>query len=215
MKKLIFTALLSLIITFPAFAGQYQVLHVVDGDTIDIMYQGKKERIRMLCVDTPKSVHPDRSRNTPLGKEASAYTKRRLAGKKVDIELESKTRGKFGRLLAYVILDGENYNLELVREAWSKYYTKYGTSENHHAEFLAAEAAGKARGDRVWAAPSPAPDNQSTAPLAAGQYHGNVKSHKFHRPGCKDYDCKACTQTFESREAAIAAGYTPCGICRP
>ncbi len=94
----------------------YPVVRVVDGDTLSILYQGKKEKIRLLNVDTPESVHPNRSRNTPLGKKASAYTRSRLAGKRVCLEFEGKKRGKYGRLLAYVILDNKNFNLELVKK---------------------------------------------------------------------------------------------------
>lgn len=46
-------------------------------------------------------------------------------------------------------------------------------------------------------------------------FHGNVKSRIFHRPGCRYYDCGACTAAFPSREAAVAAGYRPCKICNP
>lgn len=46
-------------------------------------------------------------------------------------------------------------------------------------------------------------------------YHGNVQSHIFHGPGCRYYDCKACSAVFESREAAIKAGYRPCKVCNP
>lgn len=151
MKKLIITSLF-LLFTIPALAGQHQVVKVVDGDTIDVLYMGKKERIRLLCVDTPESVHPDQSRNTEMGRKASAYTKSRLTGKSVDLEFESKLRGKYGRLLAYVILDGKNFNVELVREGWSPYYTKYGTSEHHHVEFQQAQKYAKAQGGNVWAA---------------------------------------------------------------
>jgi micrococcal nuclease len=80
-----------------SFAGEYRVLRVVDGDTIDIDYNGTKERVRLLCVDTPESVHPDQSKNTAMGRKASDYSKKRLSGKSVDIELETKTRGKYGR----------------------------------------------------------------------------------------------------------------------
>lgn len=122
-----------------AFAGQYPVLKVIDGDTIQILFNGKKEKIRMLNVDTPESVHPDHSRNSEMGKNASKYTKSRLQEKYVDLEFEGKKRGKYGRLLAYVIIDGRNYNLELVQKGWSPYYTKYGESQKYHSEFLAAE----------------------------------------------------------------------------
>jgi methylphosphotriester-DNA--protein-cysteine methyltransferase len=46
-------------------------------------------------------------------------------------------------------------------------------------------------------------------------FHGNVKSQIFHRQGCRYFDCAACSATFTSREAAIAAGYHPCKVCNP
>lgn len=46
-------------------------------------------------------------------------------------------------------------------------------------------------------------------------YHGNTKSHVFHAPSCRYYDCSTCTQEFDSVQSAIDAGYSPCGICKP
>ena len=111
---LLIILLVLLVYALPCFAARYKVVRVVDGDTIDINYRGKKERIRLLNVDTPESVHPYKTRNTQLGKQASDYTKKRLSGKFVSLEFEEKKRGKYGRLLAYVILDKKNFNLELV-----------------------------------------------------------------------------------------------------
>ncbi|MEH0020994.1 MAG: thermonuclease family protein [Desulfobacter sp.] len=93
-----------LLLITPAFAGQHQVVKVVDGDTIDVIYEGKVERVRFICVDTPESVHPIKSKNTQMGRDASEYTKQRLSGKKVDLEFEAKKRGWRERLLAYVIV---------------------------------------------------------------------------------------------------------------
>ncbi len=44
-------------------------------------------------------------------------------------------------------------------------------------------------------------------------YHGNKKSNVFHAPGCKDYDCKNCTEKFASKEDAVKAGYKPDKAC--
>jgi hypothetical protein len=52
-------------------------------------------------------------------------------------------------------------------------------------------------------------------PVPAVVYHGNTVSKTFHEPGCRYYDCKDCTVSFKTREDAIAAGYKPCGICKP
>jgi methylphosphotriester-DNA--protein-cysteine methyltransferase len=52
-------------------------------------------------------------------------------------------------------------------------------------------------------------------PQAETVYHGNVRSKKFHRPGCRYYNCKNCVVRFTSRAQAIQAGYVPCKVCKP
>jgi micrococcal nuclease len=66
----------------------------------------------------PWSVHPDAKQNIPMGKVASEYTKSRLKGKYIELEFEGPTRGKYGRLLGYIFVDGENFNLEFVDCVW-------------------------------------------------------------------------------------------------
>ncbi|MCP3852720.1 MAG: nuclease, partial [Gammaproteobacteria bacterium] len=39
------------------------------------------------------------------------------------------------------------------------------------------------------------------------------KSHVFHAPSCRHYNCKNCVKSFDSRKEAVAAGYRPCGGC--
>ena len=64
-KKAIFIILLILSITSNLFAlapkpkaeflpELHRILKVIDGDTIDVLYNGKKERIRLLRIDTPE-----------------------------------------------------------------------------------------------------------------------------------------------------------------
>jgi micrococcal nuclease len=137
-----------------ALAGQYQVIRVVDGDTIVIRYNGKYEKVRLLCVNTPESVHPDKKQNIPMGKVASRYTQKKLIGKSVDLEFEiKKLRGNYGRLLAFIFVDGQNLNLDLVRQGLSPYYTKYGKSEKYDAEFRAAEKQARKEGLNIWGDP--------------------------------------------------------------
>lgn len=49
----------------------------------------------------------------------------------------------------------------------------------------------------------------------AAEYHGNVQSHVFHKSTCKYYDCKNCSESFDTAQAALDAGYKPCGTCKP
>lgn len=46
-------------------------------------------------------------------------------------------------------------------------------------------------------------------------YSGNTSSRKFHRASCRYASCKNCTAKFKSRKAAMDAGYSPGGCCRP
>jgi len=64
MKRLLSILVILIIPTFSCVDGRYIVLKVTDTDTIDILYGWKKERIRMLCVDTPESAHPIRQQLT-------------------------------------------------------------------------------------------------------------------------------------------------------
>lgn len=45
------------------------------------------------------------------------------------------------------------------------------------------------------------------------RYSANVKTMKYHAPGCKFYNCKTCTKFFKTPAAAKKAGYEPCGVC--
>jgi methylphosphotriester-DNA--protein-cysteine methyltransferase len=57
------------------------------------------------------------------------------------------------------------------------------------------------------------PDTASAQQQAV--YHGNVKTHIYHRQSCRFFDCKACTAVFKSREEAEKSGYRPCKVCKP
>lgn len=49
----------------------------------------------------------------------------------------------------------------------------------------------------------------------ADTYIGNTKTKKFHLPSCSYLPDQNHQETFDSRDEAIAAGYTPCGHCKP
>ncbi len=100
----------------------YLCERVVDGDTIIIE---NNERVRLIGVDTPETVHP----NKPVeyfGKEASAFTKRMVEGKKVRLEYDLEVKDKYGRTLAYVFLeDGTFLNAEIIKQGYGFAYTKF------------------------------------------------------------------------------------------
>ena len=76
---------------------------VVDGDTIVVVQDGKDVHVRLIGVDTPETKDP-RKPIQAFGKEASAFTTKRLRGKKVTLKFDPHTNkvDRYGRMLAYV-----------------------------------------------------------------------------------------------------------------
>lgn len=234
-KLWLITALFIFLFPGTNFAETYKVIRVVDGDTISINYQDKQEKIRLLCVDTPESVHRDKKQNILMGKVASAYAEKRLAGKEIELEFEgSRIRGNYGRLLAYVIVDGNNFNLELVRQGLSPYYTKYGKSEKYHQQFIDAEKSARQDKLHIWGdeeltqkylrlkskwgqKASTSIDTETLIPTEVVNYIGNSKSKKLHLPPCR-WALKISNRNktvFKTKEEAVRLGYVACKACKP
>lgn len=110
----------------PASGGRfYSCTRVVDGDTIVVNIAGKIEKVRLIGVDTPETVHPQKPVER-FGKEASEFTRRMVAGKTVRLEYDWQTRDKYGRLLGYVYLQDETFlNAEIIKQGYGFAYTKY------------------------------------------------------------------------------------------
>lgn len=74
----------------------------------------------------------------------------------------------------------------------------------------------KTRGSSIQPrAPNAVVNTASPAALGSGKYIGNKNSKKFHLPSCSSLPAEKNRVYFNSREEAINAGYSPCGICKP
>lgn len=130
----------------------YPVLAVVDGDTVSVEIDGKKEVLRLIGINTPETVDP----RTPVqcfGKEASAKAKEILIGKKVFVEGDStqSERDKYNRLLRYIFLeDGTNFNKLMIEEGYAYEYT-YNAPYKYQEEFKNAEKAAREAQKGLWA----------------------------------------------------------------
>jgi len=109
----------------PGKKVKVKVTNVIDGDTIDVIIDGIRERVRLIGVDTPETVHPTKAVEH-FGKEASEFTKQTLEGSEVTLEFGEEDRDKYGRILAYVLLfDGTNFNGELIRQGYAYAYLRF------------------------------------------------------------------------------------------
>ena len=80
---------------------QATVTRVVDGDTLVVKVDGQSRRVRMLGVDTPETVHPNKEVQA-YGPEASAFTKKELSGRTVWLEYDVAPLDRYQRHLAYI-----------------------------------------------------------------------------------------------------------------
>ena len=131
----------------------FTVVKVVDGDTIDIDVPDGKfpdTRIRLLAVDTPET---DKSPSGAMyfGKEASDFVRKIAMEQKVTVLLDklSKTRDKYGRLLAFVrFADGKILNEELVSQCFAYADTRFPHSD--YEKFMQLEKTAQEQKKGLW-----------------------------------------------------------------
>jgi len=103
----------------------YKVLKVIDWDTVDINYNWKSTRLRLIWIDSPESTTLRNGSIECYWKEASDYLRNILNWKNVSIELDETqwNNDKYGRLLAYIFLEWENLNNKIILDWYAKEYT--------------------------------------------------------------------------------------------
>ncbi|MBX3321549.1 MAG: thermonuclease family protein [Phycisphaeraceae bacterium] len=126
-------------------------IQVIDGDTLVVSGvggTGLEERIRLLAIDTPE-------RGQRWYSEAGNALRELVANSPITLEYETPgklERDKYGRVLAYLIVDGQNVNVEMVRRGWTAHVTKYG-SNRFANDFSAAEGEARAAQRGIWSSP--------------------------------------------------------------
>jgi len=210
-----------------SFAWPGKVVNVSDGDTIKVLHDGQQVKVRLYGIDCPE-------RSQSYGHKAREVAASMVAGRTVNVEVKDIDR--YGRSVGLVSIDGVSLNEAMVRNGYAWVYQQY-CKERFCSDWINLESMARRQQKGMWADPHIIPPwdwrhsgskQQFYKPTSgvvgkshiqssdvAGGYHGNVRSHKFHRAGCQHYNCKNCTAIFGSREEAIQAGYSPCGICKP
>ncbi len=128
----------------------FRVREVVDGDTA-VLEDGTS--VRYIGIDTPEA----RPVMQCGSREATAANRDLVGGRYVTLRLDPKeTRDRFGRLLAYLEVDGEIANVELVARGVACAFP-FGETRRFREEIDAAERAARAAGRGVWDRCSPVP----------------------------------------------------------
>ncbi len=208
-------------------AGRVVTVH--DGDTVTVATATGRIKVRLVGIDSPEL-------GQKWASQARDFTASLVLNKTVVVETTGSDQ--YGRLLGDIRVDGVDVNEAIVRKGMAWRYDLGGAD----SQIVAAERAARAEHAGLWTDPSPIPPWQwrrmhpqrdaagarSGTPYASshadrtprlniedarGPFHGNTRSHLFHRPGCPHYNCKSCDEAFLTVQSAEEAGYTPAGDC--
>lgn len=193
----------------------YAVSSVIDGDTIQVIIDNKKETIRLIGIDSPETVDP-RKPVQCFGKEASEKAKSLLSGKSVRLEADPTQgeRDKYQRLLRYVFLeDGTNFNKLMISEGYAHEYT-YNTPYKYQSEFKQAQKEAETNKLGLWAdnacptstpQPSPTKTSGTVSPSTSGGSSGSSGG----------FTCAGKTTCGQMASCAEAQFYlNTCGVSR-
>jgi len=132
--------------------GNYRVERVVDGDTLIV---AGLDRVRLMGINAPESVKPDHPVE-PFGPEASAFTKRFLAGGTVRLQFDRERVDQYGRALAYAWVGDKLLNVELIRQGLARAEMQYHYAPAMKRRFREAQDEARAARRGIWSQAKPA-----------------------------------------------------------
>ncbi|WP_096153304.1 thermonuclease family protein [Bacillus sp. FJAT-45066] len=135
------------------------VTRVIDGDTIRVEINGTEERIRFLLIDTPEMNHGNYEEPQPFGEEATKFVEDMLKGGEVELELDVSERDRYGRILAYLYVDGESVQEELLRNGLARVAYIFPPNTRYVDNFLAIQEEAKNEGIGIWSIENYAQDD--------------------------------------------------------
>ncbi len=159
MKKIISSIIMLTIIIFVIIYDKKQeenynervsvtLVNCIDGDTAKINYNGDIVNLRFLAINT-KEIGKNEE---PYGREASIYTCNMLKNaKKIELEFDksSDKYDKYGRVLAWIFIDNELLQLNLVKNGYAE--VKYIYGDYKYLSILKeAEGHARVKGLGIW-----------------------------------------------------------------
>jgi len=134
-------------------AGTAIVVDVIDGDTLVVDFAGGDEHVRLIGIDTPETVAPDRP-DECFGAEASHHlTELAPPGTAIRLERDVEARDQYDRLLAYAYRAGDDLFLNLAQVAGGfAEPLAYPPNIAHQADFEQAEREARIAGTGLWTA---------------------------------------------------------------
>jgi len=173
-----------------------RVIAVMDGDTVMVLREGKKIKVRMLNIDAPES-------DQEFGKESRQALADRVLKKQVHVS--SQAVDSYGRMLAEISVDGKSVNEEQVNNGMAWEYSHFHRDKRYLS--LNKQAQKMRRG--LWA--------QAVQPISPEQWRkAHPSKYQSAKPSSSLHVNAACgkkhlcSQMLSCEEAKIY--YLQCGV---
>jgi micrococcal nuclease len=140
--------LLLLALTGICIAGEYQVIRVVDGDTIIVKKGATKLTIRLVGIDAPEVSHAKNEPGQPFSQQSTKHLAGLVLNKTVDVKSHGPDR--YGRTLGEVFLDGNNINLAMVKSGFAEVYRGTPAKGQNMTPYWKAEEEARRAGKGMW-----------------------------------------------------------------
>ncbi len=181
-----------------------KVIVVMDGDTVMVLRDGKKVKIRLANIDAPEKAQA-------YGKQ-SRESLQEMVGRK-QVQIDSRAMDQYGRTIGLISVEGIDVNREQVRRGMAWEYSHYHSDQTYID--LQSEAQRAHRG--LWSQNNPQP------PWLWRKSHPSAKSmmpahpQAFSRPAMPvmlyDMECgrkHRCSEMLSCDEARFY--FTRCGV---
>ncbi|MGD9950645.1 MAG: thermonuclease family protein, partial [Desulfobulbus sp.] len=196
--------LIGLLLPSTSFSWSGPVLSISDGDTIIVLHEGKREKIRLYGIDCPE-------KDQVGGEEARKLTLALISGRRIEVEAKGKDR--YGRTVGLVKIDSTSLNESLILNGYAWVYWQY-CDEKFCSTWLQLEGEARKQKKGMWKNPDAIPpwewkEDRGHAfaqdTLEKNLPHGGVVANKDVKPSTgNDFICDGriyCSQMTSCEEA--------------
>jgi len=123
-----------------------RVVGVNDGDTITVLLEGKREKVRLIGIDAPEF------QQSPWGQKSKKYLSDLLKTSQwtVSLEFDIEKRDVHGRLLSYIWTpDKRMVNVQMLSEGYAMLYT-FPPNIRYVDEFKKAQEVARKNSLGIW-----------------------------------------------------------------
>ena len=117
-NKYMLSLILCLLVSYMIYLNRSTTVYrVIDGDTF---ITNKGDKVRMIGIDAPELPSLD-------GIKSKMYLYDLIKGKTITLQKDnySRNKDKYGRLLRYVYLNGQDVNLLMLKQGYAKQYNYF------------------------------------------------------------------------------------------